>query len=63
MASTLERPPVVPAPEPEREPVAPWRSPRILTRVCDVPPTPATASTLVPPAGGVTTTSYVALSR
>src|SRR5262249_10313264 len=28
-----------------------------LMRVCDVPPTPATASTLVPPAGGGTTTS------
>ena len=35
MASTLERPPVVPAPEPESqpEPLAPWRSPRLLTRV------------------------------
>ena len=35
MASTLERPPVVPAPEPEPqpEPLAPWRSPRLLTRV------------------------------
>src|SRR5690349_16687071 len=35
LASTLERPPVVPAPEPEPEPevVAPWRSSRLLTRV------------------------------
>jgi penicillin-binding protein 2 len=34
LASTLERPPVVPAPEPEPEPeVAPWRNSRVLTRV------------------------------
>ena len=35
MASTLERPPLVPAPDPEPqpEPIAPWRSPRIVTRV------------------------------
>jgi penicillin-binding protein 2 len=35
LASTLARPPLVPAPEPERqpEPIAPWRSPRIVTRV------------------------------
>jgi penicillin-binding protein 2 len=33
LASTLERPPVVPAPEPEPEVVAPWRSARLLTRV------------------------------
>ena len=35
MASTLERPPVVPLPEPEPEPeaVAPWRNSRVLTRV------------------------------
>jgi penicillin-binding protein 2 len=35
LASTLERPPVVPAPEPEPEPelVAPWRSSRLLKRV------------------------------
>jgi penicillin-binding protein 2 len=33
LASTLERPPVVPPPEPEPEAVAPWRSSRLLTRV------------------------------
>ena len=37
MASTLDRPPVVPAPEPDPdpqpEPLAPWRSPRITKRV------------------------------
>src|SRR6476661_9016072 len=35
LASTLERPPLVPAPEPEPqpEPIPPWRSPRIVTRV------------------------------
>ena len=35
MASTLDRPPVVASPEaqPEPEAVAPWRSPRLLTRV------------------------------
>jgi penicillin-binding protein 2 len=35
LASTLERPPVVPAPKPEQqpEPLAPWRSPRITGRV------------------------------
>src|SRR5213075_1232522 len=32
-------------------------------RVCVVPPLPAIASTFVPPAGGVTTTSYVPDSR
>ena len=34
-----------------------------LMRVCVVAPVPATASTLVPPAGAVTSTSYVPLSR
>ena len=36
MASTIDRPPVVPPapePEPQPEPLAPWRSPRITTRV------------------------------
>jgi penicillin-binding protein 2 len=33
LASTLDRPPVVPAPEPEPEVVAPWRSPRLVARV------------------------------
>jgi penicillin-binding protein 2 len=37
LASTLDRPPVVPPPppepEPQPEPLAPWRSPRITTRV------------------------------
>jgi len=37
LASTLEHPPLVPAPEPEPErrpePMPPWRSPRIVTRV------------------------------
>jgi len=35
LASTLERPPLVPAPEPEPEPevVAPWRNSRVLRRV------------------------------
>src|SRR6476469_9189897 len=35
LASTLDRPPVVPAPEPEPQPeaLAPWRSSRLLTRV------------------------------
>ena len=35
MASTLERPPVVPAPEPKPEPevVAPWRNARVTRRV------------------------------
>jgi penicillin-binding protein 2 len=33
LASTLERPPVAPAPPAEAEPVAPWRSPRIVNRV------------------------------
>jgi len=32
-STTTERPPVAPAPEPEPELVAPWRSPRLLTRV------------------------------
>src|SRR5262249_6764200 len=34
-----------------------------LMRVCDVPPAPGMASTFVPPAGAVTTTSYVPDSR
>jgi penicillin-binding protein 2 len=35
LASTLERPPVLPPPEPEPQPeaIAPWRSSRLLTRV------------------------------